>query len=34
MDKVYPIFFEALKFLGVKNPTEGKYNKYKYYYFL
>lgn len=24
MDKVYPIFFQILKAVGVKNPTEGK----------
>ncbi len=24
MDKVYPIFFQVLKAIGVKNPTEGK----------
>ena len=24
MDKVYPIFFQVLKSLGVKHPSEGK----------
>lgn len=26
MDKVYPIFFDVLKLMGVKNPTKGMFN--------
>lgn len=32
MDKVYPIFFQVVKALGVKHPTEGMFKIIHYNY--